>query len=53
MSTVMSSYLDNSSNVHLGDHLCGVEEHEEGVQGEGDVLQGGVVLERLGSVHAH
>ena len=46
-------YLDDSSDVHLGDHLSGVEEHEQRVQGKGHVLQRGVVLERLGCVHTH
>ena len=39
--------------MHLGDHLCRVEEHEKRVQREGHILQRRVVLERLGRVHAH
>lgn len=46
-------YLDDAPDVHLGDHLGSVEEHEQRVQGEGDVLQRGIVLECLGCVHAH
>lgn len=46
-------YLDDASDVHLGDHLGGVEEHEQRVQREGHVLQRRVMLERLGGVHTH
>lgn len=46
-------YLDDAPDVHLGDHLGSVEEHEQRVQGKSDVLQWGIVLESLGRVHAH
>lgn len=39
--------------MHLGDHLCSVEEHKQSVQREGDILEWGVVLEGLGCVHAN
>lgn len=51
--TFQVRYLDDAPDVHLCDHLGSVEEHEQGVQGEGDILQWGIVLERLGCVHAH
>lgn len=39
--------------MHLGDHLCSVEKHEQRVQCEGHILQRRVVLEGLGGVHTN
>lgn len=39
--------------MHLGDHLGGVEEHEQCVQRERHILQWRVMLECLGGVHTH
>lgn len=47
------AHLDNAPDVHLCNHLCCVEKHEQRVQGEGDILQRRVVLECHGCVHAH
>lgn len=44
-------YLDNAPDMHFGDHLCSVEEHQQCVQGEGDILQGRVVLKGLRCIH--
>lgn len=48
-----ADYLDDSSDVHLGDHLSGVEEHEQRVQRERHILQRRVMLKCFGGVHAH
>lgn len=48
-----SSYLNDSSDVHLGDHLSSVEEHEQRVQRECHILQRRVMLKRLWGVHTH
>lgn len=39
--------------MHFGDHLCSVEEHQQRVQGKGDILQGWVVLKGLRCIHTH
>lgn len=49
----VSSYLDDSSDVHLGDHLSGVEKHKQRVQRERDILQRRIMLKCLGGVHTH
>lgn len=46
-------YLDDSSNVHLGDHLSSVKEHQHCVQSERHILQWRVMFKGLGSVHTH
>lgn len=51
--TPYSQYLDDSSDVHLGDHLSGVEEHEQSVQCKRHILQRRVVLKGLWGVHTH
>lgn len=51
--TAARNYLDDSSDVHLGDHLGGVEEHEQRVQRERHILQRRVMLECFGRVHAN
>lgn len=50
---LQSNYLDDSSDVHLGNHLSGVQEHEQCVQCKGDILQRRVMLKCLGGVHTH
>lgn len=47
------SYLYDASDVHLGNHLRRVQEHQQRVQCECHILQWRVVLERHGGVHAH
>lgn len=46
-------YLDDSSNVHFGNHLSGVKEHQQCIKSERHILQWRVMLKSLGSVHTH
>lgn len=46
-------YLDDAPDMHFRDHLCSVEEHQQRVQGKGDILQGWVVLKGLRCIHTH
>lgn len=39
--------------MHLGNHLSGIEEHEQCVQSECHILQRRVMLKCLGGVHTH
>lgn len=45
------AHLDDSSYVHLGNHLGGIEEHEQRVQHECYILQWRVMLKGLWGVH--
>lgn len=50
---MLVKYLNDSSNVHLGDHLSSVKEHQQCIQSERHILQWRVMLKSLGSVHTH
>ena len=48
-----TAYIPGSSDLHLGDHLCGEEDGDDGVKGKSDVDELVAHLECLRGVHAH
>lgn len=45
------SYLNDSTYVHLGDHLGSKQEGDDKVNAEGHIHQGRLKVKGLGSVH--